>query len=164
MAGLSSRELAAQWADDTPADRRTLATDRNNTEVVCFTWRAVCQTAGLTRPGMSPEEGTIENDGRSMLSGLIARHFSAADRPGDAAEAVVTLVEQLLRVGGSALLASRQGRQSDRERRHRIYVTDGGCRPAQPRPKAIQSGTRRRFARNSSENSHGTQPIQNGHG
>ena len=72
---------------------------------------------------MSPEEGTIENDEEIDALWLTARHFSAADRPGDAAESAVTLVEQLFESsGGSALLASRQGRQSDRERRHRIYA------------------------------------------
>ena len=144
-------------------------TDRNNTEggLRFDLAGSLSGTAGFDVTETWNESRRRDHRERREIDALwlTARHFSAAD-PRDAAEAAVTLVEQLFERG--RVSTTREcGKAVNPIGKEGIEFTlpDGGCRPAQPCPKAIHSGTRRRrFARNSSENSHGTQPIQNGHG
>jgi tetratricopeptide (TPR) repeat protein len=123
-----SDELASQWTDTMDESDRTELHARIGTILRVQARFAMADSTRINSE-LDVTETWSESRHRDHTRGrrldslwATARHFAAARRHGDAAEAAVTFVESLFAEAGPALLLGHQGRHSDRERRHRLYA------------------------------------------
>ena len=124
-----SEELTAQFRDQIPEkDRQSL--HRKFAELLRRRARSILDESEKFPGFIDVTDTWRDSQKRAQISKqefdllwTASHHFSEGERPTQAAEAAVTLVERLFETsGGHPYLAGHAGRREDRERRHRIYA------------------------------------------